>query len=306
MASAISWFVIINPTSGNGAGKRQWPRIKTLLDVHKFSFEFVFTEYKNHSELLIENAVNQGFKHVICIGGDGTIHNIVNGIMKRPKSLSSQISLGVIPLGTGNDWIKSHSIPNDIEKAILVIKNQNLKQQDIGRIDFISENKPSIYFNNLAGVGFDGDVVSRVEKIKSVGAIAYILGAILGLFSAKKFKANVHYNSNETSVDTLMVLVGLCQFSGGGMQLTKAPQINDGLFDISIANNFSRIDILKNIFKLFNGKIINNKKVITAKTSSIHIEIISTALPFIQADGELVGKGSFKASIIPNAFSFYA
>ena len=306
MASTKPWFVIINPTSGNGSGQRKWPHIKKRLEAHEFSFEFMFTQFKGHSVKLIENAVNQGFKKFICVGGDGTIHNSVNGIMTQTKYASSEIHLGVIPLGTGNDWIKTHDIPKDIEKAILIIKNQNLKQQDIGKIDFITEKKKSIYFNNLAGVGFDGYVVSRVEKIKSIGSLSYIFGAILGLFSAKKFKTNVHYNTDQRTVNTLMVLVGLCQFSGGGMQLTKAPLTNDGLFDISITNDFSSADILKNIFKLFNSKVTNHKKIITVKTASISINIIDKSLPFIQADGELVGKGSFRATLIPKAFSFYA
>ena len=103
-----------------------------------------------------------------------------------------------------------------------------------------------------------------------------------------------------------MVLVGLCKYSGGGMQLTESANPIDGLFDISIAKNLSKLDIFKNIFKLFNGKIVKQKKVEVLKTDRITIltknEIVQ---PFIQADGELIGKGSIKVSIIPKAFSFF-
>ena len=306
MASENSWYVIINPASGNGAGKRKWPRIKALLEKHKFTFKFVLTKHKGHSREIVQDSVNQGFKQIICVGGDGTIHNTVNGIMQQKIYDTSEIHLGVIPVGTGNDWIKTHKISKNLEKAIITIKNQNVKQQDIGRINFTTEDKPSVYFNNLAGVGFDGYVVSRVEKIKYLGSLAYIFGALIGIFSAKRFKTEVSYNSKKSDSNALMVLIGLCQFSGGGMQLTKEASPNDGFFDISIANNFSGLDIVKNIVKLFNGKVTESKKIITLKSNVVSIEIIDGSSPFIQADGELIGTGNFKATLLPNALSFYA
>ena len=305
MANSNRWFAIINPTSGNGSSKQKWPQIKSLLQSYNFDFDFGFTEHENHSPELLQQAIENGVLNIICIGGDGTLHNIVNGIMNQTIVPSNEINIGVIPIGTGNDWVKTHNIPNDFEKAIQLIKNGNKKTQDLGEIEFLNEDRKPVYFNNLAGVGFDGFVVSKVHKYKHFGALAYLTGAVLGLFSFKNFKSKVVVDNTEINSKTLMVLVGLCNYSGGGMQLTKDANPFDGLFDISIAKNIGKLDIIKNLTKLFNGKIVNHRKVETLKSDSITITIDEENLPFIQADGELIGKGNIHVSIVPKAFSFY-
>ncbi|TYA52202.1 diacylglycerol/lipid kinase family protein [Formosa maritima] len=299
------WFVIINPTSGNGASKKKWPEIERLLKTYKFEFEFMFTEHENHSIYLVQNAINQGFINIICIGGDGTLHNVVNGIMLQNVVPSNLINVGVIPIGTGNDWVKTHGITNHFENAIITIKNGALKTQDVGKIIIENKFKTPMYFINLAGIGFDGFVVSKVNKYKHLGAIAYLSGALLGLFSFKNFHSKVCVNSSIIESKTLMILIGICQYSGGGMQLTKTPNPFDGLLDISIVKNIGKIDILKNVVNLFNGKITNHKKVVKYKCKSIKVEITDSSKPFIQADGELLGTGNLEISIVPKAFSFY-
>lgn len=305
MANSNRWFVIINPTSGNGSGKRKWPKIESSLRSHGFEFDFAFTEHENHSPELVQHAIKKGVSNIICVGGDGTLHNIINGIKSQNKVFSNEITVGMIPIGTGNDWVKTHNIPNDFEKAIQIIQKDNKKQQDLGKIEFLDLDRKPVYFNNLAGVGFDGFVVSKVHKYKHFGSVAYLFGAIFGLFSYKNYNTKIVVNSKEIRTKSLMVLVGLCSYSGGGMQLTKDPNPFDGLFDISIAKNLGKLDIVRNLTKLFNGKIVNHKLVETLKSDSITISIDETVLPFIQADGELIGKGNIKVSILPKAFSFY-
>ena len=305
MANLKTWFVIVNPTSGNGSGQKKWSKIQELLKTYGFNFQYAFTEFDKHSGLIVKNAIKKGFVNIISIGGDGTLHNIVNGIMQQSEAPTANINIGVIPIGTGNDWIKTHHIPKDIEKAIQIIINGNTKIQDVGRIDFINQNKNPVYFINLAGVGFDGYVVNNIEKYKRFGTMSYLLGALFGLLSFENFHSKVLFNSRNISGKTLMVLIGLCKYSGGGMQLTKMPNPFDGLFDICIAKDFSKFEVVKNITKLFNGKIVNYKKVETQKTTEITIEINEEQLPFIQADGELIGKGNIKVSLISKSFSFY-
>jgi len=305
MADSKHCFVIINPTSGNGSGRKKWSQIQKLLKAYEFVFEFEFTKYSNHSSVLVQNAIKKGYTNIISIGGDGTLHNIINGILTQSDLSSEEINVGVIPIGTGNDWIKTHKIPKQIESAIQIIKNGIIKQQDVGKIDFLNMKKKSVYFINLAGVGFDGYVVSKVNKYKRFGALAYLIGAILGMFSFKNFNSKTIINSEIIESKTLMILIGICSYSGGGMQLTKTPNYSDGIFDISVAKNLSKLDIIKNIANLYNGKIVNYKKVETRKSDVIQIEIKNNDFPYIQADGELLGKGDISVTILPKAFSFY-
>lgn len=301
-----TWLVILNPISGNGKSKKKWPEIKRLLNQYEFQYDVIFTKYSKHSISLVQDAVERGITNFICVGGDGTLHNIVNGIMTQNKLPSSTINVGMIPIGTGNDWVKTHGIPTNIHAAIKTILKGSLSCQDIGRITFDDKNIDPIYFNNLAGLGFDGFVVSKVNKYKKLGSMAYFLGALIGLFSFKTFDASVLVNSKTVAHKTLMVLVGIGRYSGGGMQLTQTPNAFDGLFDVSIVKHLSKFEILRNIGGLFNGTITRHKKVESFKTSSIEIIIDNNNFPYIQADGELVGKGNIKVEIIPKALSFYS
>jgi len=116
MTNSNRWFVIINPTSGNGSGRRKWLKIKTELEYNAFDFDIAFTEYANHSKELIQSSIKQGFTKFICVGGDGTLHNIINGVQLQKQINSSAIQIGIIPIGTGNDWLKTHGIPLNIKE----------------------------------------------------------------------------------------------------------------------------------------------------------------------------------------------
>jgi len=297
------WFVIINPTSGNGTSKKKWPLIFNELKKQQIDFEYSFSEYKKHSYKLIQNAILQGFTKFICIGGDGTLHNIVNGILSLNPIYISEIKIGIIAIGTGNDWVKNYNIPTNYKKAIEIIKNEHTIKQDIGKINLTAENK-IVYFNNLAGIGFDGYVVHKVHKYKNLGSLAYITGAIVSLTSYKKPMLEILFNNTKIKSKTLMLLIGICKYSGGGMQLTKNSNPTDGLFDITFITYFYLLEVLKNIQNLFNGKITNHTLVKNYKTSELKVNILDNQTTYIQADGELIGSGNFSVSILPKALNF--
>lgn len=296
-----TWYVIANPVSGNGAVKRKWNEIISILNTNKLPFKFSFTKYHLHELELVKNATENGFRKFISVGGDGTLHNIVNGIMSQ-KYNPLDFKIAVIPLGTGNDWVKTYNISKSINKAIAIIKKENTIIQDIGYIELLNSEK-GVYFNNLAGLGFDGFVVNNINKYKKLGAFSYLYATIISFFQYKKSVLTIEFNNEKLTTKSLLTLVGICQYSGGGMQLTKNINTNDGLFDISIAKNFSLIMMLLNIIKFYNGKIVNHKEIDNYKTSEINI-ISEDKNTFIQADGELIGKGAFKAKIIPKALHF--
>ncbi|MEJ6791737.1 MAG: diacylglycerol kinase family lipid kinase [Lacinutrix sp.] len=301
-----SWFVIINPKAGNGNALKQWPKIKMLLNASQFNFKFAFTEYKNHAATLTTNAINEGFKNLICVGGDGTLHAIVNGLMLENTTESSLITIGIIPIGTGNDWVKTYSIPTKIEDAIQRIKKKNKKSQDIGKIDFLHSKKQPLYFNNLAGIGFDGLVAKKTQKLKHFGKVSYLIAACQALLTFKNFKVEVVLKNNHFTSKSLMILVGLCQYSGGGMRLTNNPNPKDGLFDVTNVKDFNTWNFITNLHKLYNGKVHTVKKVKTFKTDMLIIKRnLEKNKLYIQADGEVLEAENIKISILKKAFSFY-
>ena len=297
------WFVIVNPTSGNGASKKKWPLIYNELNLQNFIFEFSITKHKTHAIEIIKEAVNKGFRKFICVGGDGTLHTIVNGILQLKPSIISEIKIGIIPIGTGNDWVKTYNISKDYKKAIQIIKVEKTIKQDIGELTIANTNE-TVYFNNLAGIGFDGYVVNKVHKFKNLGFLAYLTGAIVSLTSYKKATLEITFNTTTIKEKTLMLLIGICNYSGGGMQLTKNPDPKDGLFDISIIHKVHLFNILGNLPGLFNGNITNHKLINNYKTSHINVKVLDTQLTYIQADGELIGTGDFAIEILLKAINF--
>ena len=296
-----SWFIIANPIAGNHNFPKQWKKIKQLLNNRNIHYSFAFSDYSKHEIELVQNAIQKGFRNIISIGGDGTLHHVVNGIMLQRYVKTSDITIGVIPLGTGNDWIKTYKIPNNIEKAVEIIYDKKIVIQDIGFIE--TKNKTISYFNNLAGLGYDGYIVYKLKKLKHLGSIAYLLSGLAGLLFYKKTFLKINFNDKIIKTNCLMVLVGICKFSGGGMQFSKEVNTTDGLFDITIVKNLNFLDIISNIHKLYNGEIVHHKKIETYKTKEISI-IPKNSKPFIQADGELIGTGQMKVKIIKNAIKF--
>jgi diacylglycerol kinase (ATP) len=297
------WFLIVNPTSGNGKSKQIWREISDELKKQHISFSFAFTDYSKHEEELVETAIKNGFTKIISVGGDGTLHHVVNGIMKQKLVKTNTIQLAVIPIGTGNDWVKTYNINAKIENSIAIIGKEKKILQDIGKLE--TENNTINYFTNVAGIGYDGYVVHKLKSLKRFGGIAYLLSGLYGLLFYKKSIFTIEINNQKLKENCLMVVFGICKFSGGGMQFTKDVNPSDGLLDVTIAKNLTLFDMILNLPKLYNGKIVHHKKVATYKTTSLKITPNSKSeKPFIQADGELIGTGSISVSIIEKAIQF--
>ncbi len=297
-----SFFIVVNPHSGNSNFKKSWEKITYILKLKNINFSYSFTEYRKHEVILVDKAIEQGYRNIISVGGDGTLHHVVNGIMKQRYIKTSKIKLGVIPLGTGNDWIRTYNIPNSIEKSIDVILKNTTVLQDIGCITLLNGKKE--YFNNLAGTGYDGYVVKNLNYLKKMGSLAFLVSGLYSLFSYKKTKYKIIINNKTINEQCLMILFGICKYSGGGLRVTKDPNPKDGLLDITIVKNISFLDLLFNIPKLYNGDIIHHRKVTNYKTREL--KILDNYNSTIEADGEIIGNGSLYVTIVSNALQFFS
>ena len=297
-----SFFIVVNPHSGNSNFKKSWEKITYILKLKNINFSYSFTEYRKHEVILVDKAIEQGYRNIISVGGDGTLHHVVNGIMKQRYIKTSKIKLGVIPLGTGNDWIRTYNIPNSIKKSIDVIFKNTTVLQDIGCITLLNGKKE--YFNNLAGTGYDGYVVKNLNYLKKMGSLAFLVSGLYSLFSYKKTKYKIIINNKTINEQCLMILFGICKYSGGGLRITKDPNPKDGLLDITIVKNISFLDLLFNIPKLYNGDIIHHRKVSNYKTREL--KILDNYNSTIEADGEIIGNGSLNVTIIRKALQFFS
>ncbi|QHI37535.1 Putative lipid kinase YtlR [Kordia antarctica] len=296
------WFLIVNPTSGSFSGKRKWKQISREFEVQDIEFDYEFTTKPQHEYELVIEALENGFRKFVSIGGDGTLHHIVNGLMQQKTVPKQDLKVAVIPLGTGNDWVKTYNIPKNIKKAVAIIKTEHTVLQDIGTISLLNEAK-TVFFNNVAGLGFDGYVVKRNERLKFLGAASFLISTVLSLASYKATSFTIETTQQKLTTKSLLTIIGICQFSGGGMQLTKDVNPADSFFDVSVAKHFTLFNLIRNVFGLFNGSITNHPLVETFKTNEVTITTSEPAV-FIQADGELIGCGGFTATILPKSLRF--
>ncbi|HBX50759.1 MAG: hypothetical protein A2275_13695 [Bacteroidetes bacterium RIFOXYA12_FULL_35_11] len=300
------WILIINPKAGNEKGEKDLNTITGLLEASGISHQYIFTEYKNHAKEIIINYINQGFRNFIIGGGDGTLNEAVNGIFSQNICPTTDITLAVIPIGTGNDWRRTYKISTDYKEAVDLIKQENWKLQDVGKVIYTKANKPfTHYFINIAGLGFDAVVVDKTnihkEKSRKKGSgnskIRYLLNVLKYLLHYKKTYCSIVTDQDSYEGITLSFAVCIGKYNGGGMMPAPLSVSDDGLFDLTIFTNVTKKEVIFNVHKLFNGKIYNLKKVKLIRCSEVKIE--STPNVLIEADGEVLASTPAIFTIIP-------
>ncbi len=297
------WLVIVNPNAGVGKGGRDWDEISKLLEKHEFEFEAVFTEKRNHAINLVQEKIREGYEKIIVVGGDGTMNEVVNGIFIQKHLPTTDIKLGMISVGTGNDWVRTFDVPVNYEEAIKVIKAEKTFIQDAGKIKYYSETiKMKRYFVNMAGLGFDAIVAQRTNADKDKGRknpVLYLKNLILSLFSYKSLNANVTIDGKKLSDKIFSVGIGIGKFNGGGMQQAPGAIPNDGLLSLTLIKHMSLLRVAASVRRLYNGTIEKHKKVDTFLAK--HIKFDSKTPLMLEADGEFLGQTPLEVEIVPES-----
>lgn len=293
------WYFVINPISGNGKGLETWEEIKILLEESNIEFDFNISEYHKHTIKLISDKHTSGYRKFIGIGGDGTINEVINGVFLSENN-DDLSTISLIPVGTGNDWVKNHNAPLSANNIISKITNNQTYPHDVGVIDTpnITTNH---FFINVAGAGIDGCVVSELEKSTAKGEkgkLAYIRSLITALLHYKSPEATLSVNNQKVYTgETLVVAAAKGQYFGSGMHISPLSVPDNGTLDITLVKNDSKWVIFTQIHKLFTGAIADVSFV--EKMIGKHLELHSNHPMPIQADGEFVDESDcFSISLI--------
>lgn len=296
------WQVIINPAAGNGKASKQWRSIKAELEKANLSFAFHLSNYALHCTELAKNLVEHGARKIIGVGGDGTNHEIINGLMQQQAVPSNEIHYGFIPVGTGNDWVKTHGIPRDITKAIGIIKAEKTKLQDLGLASFVKDNQnEQRYFVNVAGMAYDAHVCLESSKTK-MNALSYYLLIFKCLFEYRSKRARIIVDGKEIANQHFYTInIGLCKYSGGGMQFVPHAEIDDGQFALSYVDSISKLKVIASTHYLYGGKIAKFKNASLVKAKHISVEATNETPTLLELDGEFVGETPVEFNLIPKA-----
>ena len=297
------WYTIVNPNAGEGKGKKDWYRIASLFEKRSIPITVKFTERKNQAIEFAREAVIKGYRKIIAVGGDGTLHEVINGIFSQEECSPRQISVGMIPVGTGNDWGKMFGIPLIYEGAVDVIKENKIFLHDIGIIKYNDGDKQKQrYFINIAGLGYEALVVKKTNKQKEKGRSSqaiYLLNLLSSLVVFRNTKTDITIDDKPYSGKVFSINIGNGRYCGGGMRQTPEALPDDGLLDITVIREMGRIEIIKSLKILYDGTILSHPKIDGFRAKKVSIK--SEALLYAEADGESLGHTPVEFSIIPGA-----
>lgn len=301
-------LVIINPKSGNGTTEKRWYKeIQPMLDFKKVDYQYVFTEYRNHATELARAALKGGDEHfVVAVGGDGTYNEVANGFFEAGKLIDLNCLFGVIPGGTGSDFIKTANIPKLAQDAIDILVRGDVQRQDIGIAHYedFEGNPTSRYFINVADTGLGGDVVDRVNRTTKIlgGKMSFLLGSIRGILRHHKTPTQIIFDDAEDNVyqfNANMTCICIGKFFGGGMMISPNSNPVNGLFNVITIQDGSRWKLLTNIGKIYDGSHLEMPE---AKEHTLckKLKVNAEEPVFLDLDGEQVTKSeTFEFEILP-------
>ena len=298
------WFVIVNPVAGGGRGLDHFPLISRLLREAGVHAEPVFTEHKFHAVELTVTAVKEGYRHIIVVGGDGTLHEVVNGLFIQQEVTPSEVLLAMIPVGTGNDWARSFGTSNRYQDAVRNIVEGEAFLQDVGQVSYEeSQYRQTRYVANVAGVGFDAHVIRQISHQEKRGFTRrwhYTINLLRSYFGYKPTGIKIWVDDKRVFNGLVFsIALGICKYNGGGIQQLPDAVADDGMWDVTLVKPIHIWHVLFRLKYLYNGGIYRIGHVRHARGSKIRIE--STPEVSLEADGELLGETPLEFSILPRA-----
>lgn len=297
------WLVLVNPNAGVGKGSKDWKRISMLLDDAGFDYLSVFTGKPLHAMQLTIEKIKEGYRKIIVVGGDGTMNEVVNGLFKQNTTFADEITLGMISVGTGNDWGRTFKIPMDYKKAIEVIKKEKTMLQDAGLVKYFNQGcDKTRFFINMAGLGFDGLVAQKTnaDKVKgSSGPLGYLKNLASSLMFYKSSNISMIVDGREIKEKVFSMSIGIGQYNGGGMRQAPTAVPDDGNFVLVLIKDMSKLSVVANVRRLYDGTISQHKRVETLTAKVIKVDSDPPVL--LEIDGESMGLSPFEFRIIPKS-----
>ena len=290
--------LIVNLTAGGGKPNHHLETVLKYLKENGLNFKVCITSHQGEAVELAQNAADNGAELIVSVGGDGTVNEIVNGIMKSKNNPS----LGIIPLGWANDFIKSTNIPSDIIEACKIIIKGKTKKIDVGLIN------GQIYFANICGIGFDAEVALLANQLKNrhpnwntLSAYVYVLATVRKLLSPFSYhNVKIKFDGQKIHSKILFIAISNGKFYGGRFKITPEAILDDGLLEVCVVKEMGRFKYLSIIPKVFKGTHASIKGVNFYRAKEV---IIQSSEPILtQVSGEVIeGQKKFTITLLPKS-----
>lgn len=303
-------LVIVNPKSASGSTREKWSATAADLRAHFGPFSVAFTKAPGDGIEISERAAKSGRAFIIACGGDGTINEVANGILRSGED----VELGVLPSGTGGDFRRSLDMPNGNREAAAALRKGETRTIDVGHATFHDHEGREIsrYFVNVSSVGLAADVIRRVKSarvfdwlpVESIrGKANFAVSTLRELAGIEAPIVRVRFDDGEEhSLKTIALCVANARYFGGGMMIAPAAKLNDGELDIVSIGDLTTLRVLGNVHALYRGTHLDMKEVHSTRAKTIAITAADLSREIhIETDGELTGKLPALYEVVPKA-----
>jgi diacylglycerol kinase (ATP) len=291
--------IICNVRSGRGRVRKNVPEVQVELERRGLEHEVKLTEGPGHAIQLARDAIEGGCRFVVAMGGDGTIHEVVNGMIVDDKALDPEAVLGIVSAGTGSDFIRTFGLPSSPVHAVGHLDGDGSFPIDIGKVTFQKDGETvTRYFPNIAEAGLGGAVCARAQRLpRFLGPMVYFIAfwLTIGRHRATEVVVDLVDRTYEGPMNNLVVANG--QFFGGGMRIAPKSAPTDGLLDIQIEHARKR-DAIAILPKVYKGEHLPHPDIEEAKR--VRASITSEVPLLIEADGEVLGTTPATFEVLPD------
>ena len=280
--------LIANARSGKGSVAKAIPDVSDKLTRRELVHEVRYTEGPGHATEIARDWIKAGNRFVVAVGGDGTIHEVVNGMIEDDKPLNPDAVIGIISAGRGSDFIKTFGLPAAPGVAVAHLDGGESFAIDIGKITYMDDGREAVrYFPNIAEVGIGADVVARAQRLpRQLGPMVYLVAFWLVMRKHKSARVTVDLVDRSYEGPANNIVVANCQFFGGGMKIAPKAAPTDGLFDIQVEHARKR-EAIAMMPKVFKGEHLPHPDIEEFKR--VRCTVTSDRALRIEADGEVLG-----------------
>jgi YegS/Rv2252/BmrU family lipid kinase len=234
---------------------------------------------------------------ILTIGGDGTLFEVINGLLANRDSIP--VPIGAVPVGTGNSFVKDLGIA-DVEQAVEHVIKDHRRRVDLGHFSCPDGN---YHFVNLLGAGFVSNVAKRAHRHKRLGALSYMIGVVGELTDLSNYPVRLEIDGKRYDRNAIFVEVCNSQFTGGNMMMAPGADIDDGMLDVVVASDLTRRGVLRLLPAIFSGRHVDDPRVEVFRGTSIRVE---SEFPLtLTPDGEILGTTPFNVTIQPSALEMF-
>ncbi|TMF39188.1 MAG: diacylglycerol kinase family lipid kinase [Chloroflexi bacterium] len=299
---------IVNPASGAGKAGREWAGVESWLPSSGLPYEVAMTTRPLEATEIAQRAVRESRPVIVAVGGDGTLNEVVNGFFNNGAPIPTTSRLAMVPLGTGGDFRRTLRIPTDTKQAVEILRSGMVRKLDAGCVTYQTADGSTAvrHFINIADAGLGGDVVFIVGNgTKRFGSATYTVAGLRALLSFKNKPMTVDIDGTTHQLKKAQqVVVANCQFFGGGMQMAPSASPTDGVFDVILIKNASKIETMRGMNDIRSGKHLDQSNPKMELMYGKRVSVTSPEKVRIDVDGEAVGFLPALFEIQPGAIDF--